>query len=95
MLGLCLILAISASLIFFALAQLFPSQILRIYSKDAAGDRIGTDYIRTFSWTFLFFAITFSYALVMRSTGDVMTPTMISVGALVHQYRSFLFIDLW
>ncbi|HXD11030.1 MAG TPA: MATE family efflux transporter, partial [Anaerolineales bacterium] len=34
-LGLCLIFAISASTIFFALAQLLPSQILGIYSKDA------------------------------------------------------------
>ena len=82
-LGLCLMLAISASLIFFALSQLFPSQILRIYSKDAAVIELGTSYIRTFSWTFLFFAITFSYALVMRSTGNVKTPTMISVVALL------------
>jgi len=82
-LGLCLILAITASFIFFALAQLFPSQILRIYSKDAAVIELGTNYIRAFSWTFLFFAITFSYALVMRSTGDVKTPTTISVGALL------------
>jgi len=44
---------------------------------------LGTDYIRTFSWTFIFFAITFSYALVMRSTGDVRTPTTISVCALL------------
>ena len=81
-LGLCLILAISASLLFFALAQLFPSQVLRIYSKDAQVIALGTDYIRTFSWTFLFFAITFSYAVVMRSTGNVITPTMVGVGAL-------------
>ena len=81
-LGLCLILAISASLIFFALAQLFPSQVLRIYSKDAQVIALGTEYIRTFSWTFLFFAITFSYAVVMRSTGDVIIPTMVGVGAL-------------
>jgi putative MATE family efflux protein len=82
-LGLCLILAISASLIFFTLSQLFPAQILRIYSKDPMVIELGTSYIRTFSWTFLFFAITFSYALVMRSTGDVKTPTIISVGALL------------
>jgi putative MATE family efflux protein len=82
-LGLCLMLAISASLIFFTLSQLFPSQILRIYSKDPMVIELGTSYIRTFSWTFLFFAITFSYALVMRSTGDVKIPTMISVGALL------------
>ena len=82
-LGLCLMLAISASLIFFTLSQLWPSQILRIYSKDPLVIELGTSYIRTFSWTFLFFAITFSYALVMRSTGDVRTPTAISVGALL------------
>jgi len=82
-LGLCLMLAISASLVFFTLAQLFPSQILNIYSKDPVVIELGTSYIRTFSWTFLFFAITFSYALVMRSTGNVIVPTMISAGALL------------
>ena len=82
-LGLCLILALSASLIFFALAQVFPSAILRIYSQDAEVVALGTDYIRTFSWTFLFFAVTFSYALVMRSTGNVKIPTAVSVGALL------------
>ena len=81
-LGLCLLMAISASLIFFTLAQLFPAQILRIYSQDAEVIALGTNYIRTFSWTFLFFAITFSYAVVMRSTGNVITPTMVGVGAL-------------
>src|SRR5688572_14592451 len=54
-LGLCLILAISASLIFFTLAQLLPAEILRIYSRDPAVIELGTGYIRTFSWTFLFF----------------------------------------
>jgi putative MATE family efflux protein len=82
-LGLCLMLAISASLVFFTLAQLFPVQILRIYSKDPAVIELGTNYIRTFSWTFLVFAITFSYALVMRSTGNVKVPTTVSVGALL------------
>lgn len=82
-LGLCLMLAITASLIFFALAQFFPAEILRIYSKDSAVIELGTSYIRVFSWTYLFFAVTFSYALVMRSTGDVKTPTVISVGALI------------
>ena len=82
-LGLCLIFAISASAIFFALAQLLPSQILSIYSKDPQVILLGTGYIRVFSWTFLFVAITFSYALVMRSTGDVKTPTTIGVGALL------------
>ena len=82
-LGLCLIFAISTSLIFFTLAQLIPSQILSIYTKDAAVIALGFEYIRTFSWTFLFFAITASYGFVMRSTGNVKIPTMISVAALI------------
>jgi putative MATE family efflux protein len=81
-LGLCLIMAVTASLIFFILAQLFPEQILSIYSKDPTVIDLGVSYIRTFSWTYLFFGVTFSYALVMRSTGDVKTPTTISVIAL-------------
>ena len=82
-LGLCLILALAASGIFFALSQLFPQQILSIYSKDALVIALGAGYLRIFSWTFLFFAVTFSYSLIMRSTGDVKTPTVISVSALV------------
>jgi putative MATE family efflux protein len=83
MLGLCLALAVSVSLIFLALAQFFPEGILRIYSEDEAVIALGGDYIRTFSWTFLFFAITFSYSMVLRSTGNVRLPTFISVCALV------------
>ena len=82
-LGLCLILAVSASLIFFLLAQFLPAQILSIYTKDPEVIALGTNYVRVFSWTYLFFAITFSYALVMRSTGDVRTPTTVSVAALL------------
>ncbi len=82
-LGLCLMIAVSASFIFFALSQFLPSEILGIYTKDTEVIRLGTDYVRTYSWTFLFMAVTFSYAFVMRSTGDVKTPTAISVGALL------------
>ncbi len=82
-LGLCLMFAISTSLIFFALAQLIPLQILSIYTKDAAVIKLGADYIRTFSWTFLFLAVTFSYGFVMRSTGNVKIPTGISVITLL------------
>ena len=81
-LGLCLALAMSASLVFFSLSQFLPSQILHIYTRDEAVIALGVDYIRAFSWTFLFFAVTLSYALVLRSTGNVKAPTAVSVGAL-------------
>jgi putative MATE family efflux protein len=79
---LCLMLALAASLIFFTLSQLFPQQILGIYSKDTPVIQSGAEYLRTFSWTFLIVAISFSYSLVMRSTGDVKTPTVVSVFSL-------------
>jgi len=82
-LGLCLMFAIATSLIFFVLAQLVPLQILSIYTKDTAVIELGAGYIRTFSWTFLFLAITVSYGFVMRSTGNVKIPTGISVVALL------------
>lgn len=92
-LGLCLIFAISASAVFLLLAQLLPSQILSIYSKDAQVVALGTGYVRIFSWTFLFVAVTFSYALVMRSTGDVKTPTTIGVvGLLISTFLSYSLI---
>src|SRR5688572_3415284 len=92
-LGLCILIAISFSLFFLILSQFFPEQILRIYSKDEAVISLGMDYIRTFSWTFLFFAITFSFGMVMRSTGNVKIPTLISVLALlISTFLSYAFI---
>lgn len=82
-LGLCLIFAISASAVFFAISQFFPQWFLEIYSRDRAVVALGTEYVRTYSWTFLFMAISASYIFVMRSTGNVKTPTYISVLALL------------
>lgn len=82
-LGLCLILALSASLTLLALSQSFPELILGIYSEDEAVIRLGADYIRTFSWTFLFLGVTSSFGMVMRSTGNVKLPTAVSVSALL------------
>jgi putative MATE family efflux protein len=81
-LGLCLMFAVSTSLIFFMLSQFLPAQILGIYTKDTSVIELGTEYVRTFSWTFLFLAVTVSYGFVLRSTGNVKMPTTISVIAL-------------
>lgn len=82
-LGLCMMFTLSASAIFFSIAQLAPEWFMSIYSKDEAVIGLGADYIRTFSWTFLFMAISGSYVLVMRSTGNVKMPTLIGVGILL------------
>jgi len=87
-LGLCLILAMTVSVIFLLLSQFLPQAILRIYSRDEAVIALGSEYIRTFAWTFLFLGITTSFGMVMRSTGNVRLPTAVSVSALL--FSTFL-----
>lgn len=82
-LGICLMLALSTSLLLFFLSQLFPEQILGLYSNEAEVLALGREYVKIYSWTFPFVGISFSYAYVMRSTGDVKTPTYIGAGALI------------
>ena len=81
-LGMSMGLALAAALIFLFISQFAPEAFLNIYSKDPAVIALGIDYMRIFSWSFLITAISSSYAMVMRSTGDVKTPTYIGAGAL-------------
>ena len=81
-LGLALMLGISAAGVFFILAEFFPSVILGIYSNDPAVIAVGSDYLAIYAWSFFFFAITFAFALILRSIGDVKAPVLVSVSAL-------------
>lgn len=81
-LGLCLALGLAASGIFLFLAEVLPAQILGIYSKDQQVIALGSEYLRIFGWSFVFFAVSFSYASVMRSIGEVKLPLAVSVSAL-------------
>ena len=82
-LGLCLEISLMVSLLFFALSEIFPVQILRIYTLDERVIALGSDYLRTFAWSFLFFTITYIYSIVLRMTGEVRLPMFVSVAALV------------
>jgi len=81
-LSLCLILSLAVALIFLGLVQLIPVQIMKLFSEDAQVITLGSQYLRLFSGSFFFFAITFSYALVLRSIGDVKMPMAVSVSSL-------------
>ncbi len=82
-LGLSLKLQIGMALLFFALAQTIPAQLIGIYSLDEQVIATGGEYLRIFSWSFLFFAITFGYASTLRSTGNVRLPVAVSIVSLV------------
>ena len=80
---LALVLGISTAGVFFVLAEFFPSTILGIYTRDPAVIAVGSKYLSIYAWTFFFFAITFAYALTLRSIGDVKTPVIVSIFALI------------
>lgn len=82
-LGMSMGLALATALIFLSISQFAPESFLRIYSEDPAVIALGIGYMRIFSWSFLITSITSSYAMVMRSTGDVKTPTYIGTAALI------------
>jgi putative MATE family efflux protein len=81
-LGLALLLGLMGGLFFSVVAELFPREALSIYSRDPQVISLGSEYLKIFGMSFLFTAITFSYAIVLRSTGDVRTPMLVSMGAL-------------
>ncbi len=81
-LGLCLSLGMLGGVFFWAVSLFFPQLALGIYSKDAAVVTLGSQYLTIFSWAFLLMPVTFSFAAVLRSTGDVRTPLVVSLTAL-------------
>lgn len=81
-LALALTLGLIAASVFFVLSRYYPELILGIYSKDPAVILEGSRYLSIFAWSFFFFAVTFSYALTLRSVGEVKAPVIISISAL-------------
>jgi putative MATE family efflux protein len=81
-LGLALTLGLTLSLVFLIIAEFFPARVLSIYSQDADVVALGSDYLRIIGFSFILFAISFCYSAVLRSTGDVQTPLVVTIMAL-------------
>jgi putative MATE family efflux protein len=82
-LALAILLGLVAGSVFLGLAWLAPQAVLGIYSEDPQVVALGSDYLHIFGWAYIFFPVTFSFAMVMRSIGDVKMPILVSIGALV------------
>lgn len=81
-LGLGLALSQFAALGFLVVTQAFPTLVLGIYSTDPEVIALGGEYLRIFGWSFSFVAISYTFASVLRSTGNVRLPLVVSTGAL-------------
>ena len=87
-LGLSLGLGLLVAIVFCSIAVFFPYQFLSIYSKDAQVIDLGVGYLRLFGPSYLFVTITFCFASILRSTGQVRLPVTVSIIALV--FNTFL-----
>ncbi len=92
-LGLALTLGLGAATLFLVIAEIFPAAVLSIYSKDPAVVALGSVYLRILGISFVPYAISFCYAIVLRSTGDVRTPLVVTFTALsLNTVLSYLLI---
>ncbi len=81
-LGIALILAATAGLIFFSIAAFIPTLALRAFTADEAVIVLGAQYLRYLAPSFILLSLTAAYASVSRSVGDVKTPMLASMVSL-------------
>ncbi len=80
--GLALVIGTAGGLLFTGLGLFFPHLALGFYTTDPAVIEAGASYLRIYALSFPFTIFTFCYAFVLRSTGNVRLPMVVSVGAL-------------
>ena len=80
--GIGLSMGLAASLAFWLVAMLVPTQFLSIFSKDPSVIESGTGYLQIIAWSYLPTAVTFSYSAALRGVGLVRIPMMVSITAI-------------
>lgn len=83
MLGICLMSATAITAVGTAFVLIFPYEIMRFFTPDAEVIRLGSQYLRVVSISYIFTAITFSYNFSLRSIGRTALPMVVSVIAVV------------
>lgn len=81
-LGLSIVTAVIASTIFMLGALIAPRPIIAIFSNDQEVIRLGAQYLRVISLSYIVTSVTFAYSFTLRSTGFVKTPMIVSSIAL-------------
>jgi putative MATE family efflux protein len=82
-LGLGLVTSLAISSVFALGGLLGPSLLLGLFSSDPAVLDQGSRYLVIVAWSYPMMAVSFTYAGVLRSTGDARLPMYISAFALL------------
>ncbi len=81
-LGICLGLGLVGALVFTLVALVIPEQALGVYTTDGAVIALGSEYLRIAGLCYIPLAISTSYAITLRSTGNVRLPVTVIILAL-------------
>jgi putative MATE family efflux protein len=81
--GLCLSLGVAVAAAFSVLCRFAPESVLGLYSADPAVVAAGAVYLRELSLSFVPFAVSFAFTLVMRSVERVRLPVVATLISLM------------
>lgn len=82
-LGLAMLLALAASVLFLIPSQVCPELVMRIFTTSEGAITTGTSYLLIVAWSYPFIAITNTYVAMMRAVGRVKAPVAVSLLAIV------------
>jgi putative MATE family efflux protein len=82
-LGLTVKLGLGAALLFWFLATFYPASVLRLYTTDPAVIEQGKSYLHIVAWSYGLYALSAAYYAVLRATGNVRLPLIVSSAALI------------
>ena len=77
--GMDLAIGLTLAVLTLTVVQLFPEQILRLFTSEPEVIVLGIDYIRIASFTYLTIGVSFAIAYNCRAVQSVKFPTLISV----------------
>ncbi|WMJ75931.1 MULTISPECIES: MATE family efflux transporter [unclassified Sedimentibacter] len=82
-LGISLAIVIVLGTVFTLAALIVPEFIMKIFSNDKEVIRLGVDYLRIVSLSYIITGISFSYAVASRSIGQAKMPMAVSMVSFV------------
>lgn len=77
-LGISLLLTTIIGIIFTVAGFFFPQVLMNIFTHEEEVVRLGADYLRVVSLSYLITGVSFAYSIALRSTGRPKVPMMIS-----------------
>ena len=84
--------AVGVALVFFILAFCFPKTLMRLFTPEEALIRIGAEYLRVVSFSYLFSSIASVYYMMMRASGNPAMTVKISAVIVVVDMVADLFL---